>query len=76
MCFAQDAVGTSDDDAPSGYESTEAVKMAIFLGEVRLVDPWIDVPVGIEVRKDVQYGKGGQDTGDTCRKKSRLRNIG
>ncbi len=54
--LAQDTPEMPDGDAPVGYESTEAIKKAILFGKIRLIDPWIDVPDSIEVRKEVRYG--------------------
>lgn len=45
---------------PPGFPSREAVMEAIQSGKVKIIDPFIAVPDTIEVKKDVQYGTGGE----------------
>jgi len=59
VVFAQEPVATPGEDGPPGYESMDAVKLAILTGQLKLINPNIEAPANIDVRKDVIYGKGG-----------------
>jgi len=45
--------------APSGYETPEATKEAIFSGKIKLVHFNLPVPSSVKVEKGLEYGKGG-----------------
>ncbi len=49
---------TAVDGPPPGYKSADAVKLAILARQLKLVDTRLEVPASIEVRKDIEYGKG------------------
>lgn len=56
--------GTSDpsDSPPPGYKSMVGVKLAIVLGQLKLINPRVEVPESVEVRRDIEYGKGGEES--------------
>ena len=56
--------GTSDpsDSPPPGYNSMAGVKLAIVLGQLKLINPRVEVPESVEVRRDIEYGKGGGES--------------
>ncbi len=54
--FALPAIGA---EPPAGYSSTTAVKLAIVTGRLKLIDVGIELPETVDVRRGVEYGKGG-----------------
>ena len=50
------------DQAPPGYRSMVAVQLAVITGKLKLIDPKIEVPDHVELRKDVEYGKGASQS--------------
>ena len=56
---ARDAVSSPGDDPPPGYKSMNEVKLAVLTGQLKLINPAIEVPANVEMRKDVEYEKGG-----------------
>ena len=53
------SLATEKEPAPRGYPNMMAVKLAIGLGQLPLIDPRIAVPEQVEVRRDVEFGRGG-----------------
>jgi len=45
--------------APSGYETPEETKQAIFSGKIKLVQFNLPVPNSVKLEKEIEYGKGG-----------------
>jgi len=45
--------------APSGYETPEETKQAIFSGKIKLVQFNLPVPTSVKLEKEIEYGKGG-----------------
>jgi acetyl esterase/lipase len=58
--FGQTVKPSSDDAPPKGFKTMAAVKLAVLTGKVKLVNPDIEVPKTIEVRKEIVYGRGGE----------------
>ena len=53
------ALTTEKKAAPRGYPNMMAVKLAIGLGQLPLIDPNVEVPEEVAVRRGVEFGKGG-----------------
>ncbi len=45
---------------PAGYSSVELIKLAIITKQLPLIDPKPTVPESIEVKKGIEYGRGGE----------------
>ncbi len=48
------------DEPPAGYSSVEMIKLAIITRQLPLVDREPPVPETVEVKKGIEYGKGGE----------------
>jgi acetyl esterase/lipase len=46
-------------EPPPGYASIDLIKLAIVTGQLPLVDRTPPIPDGIEVTRDIEYGRGG-----------------
>jgi acetyl esterase/lipase len=56
---AQDPAPVVKEPAPPGYKSLDQIKLAFLIGRLKLIDPEIEVPESVELKKDIEYGRGG-----------------
>ncbi len=54
------SLATEKEPAPKGYPNMMAVKLAIGLGQLPLVNPRIETPEDVTVRRGVAFGQGGE----------------
>jgi len=55
-----ESLATEKGGAPKGYPNMMAVKLAIGLGQLPLVDRGIETPRTVNVRRALEYGAGGE----------------
>ena len=56
------ATGKKSESAPEapGYASPEDVLKAILMGKVKVLTPMVPIPEGVELTRDIEYGKVGE----------------
>ncbi len=53
------SLATETSPSPRGFPNTTAIKLALGMGQLPLINPKIEIPADVTVQRDVEFGKGG-----------------